>query len=228
MKINVQLIGYFFNETNEKLLKLIEVMWKEAEENVKRKIEVLNKENVEIDMNLLKRFVLKRYPNYPQKQIGATVMRQYVEETLNIGISGGEYIYRVLEKYKVGLINYHSIEEVMDVFKSAEAKVFIAHPAYYIFRNIKPVRDIEAMIDVLAGTGAVGVEAYTPLNPPYYRVHFANYARNKGLLVSAGSNFQGRDMKNNTIGAMEYPEWVKDGLDNNFFINYKDPWEGER
>jgi hypothetical protein len=203
-------------------------MWAEADENVRRKIEVLNKENVDIDMDLLKRFVLKRYPNYPQKQIGATVMRQYIEDTLDIGISGGEYIYRVLEKHKVELLHYHDFEEVMDVFKSAEAKVFVGCPGYYIFRNIKTVQDIEGMINLLAEKGAMGVEAFTPLNPPYYRTHFANYARNKGLLVSAGSNFQGRDMHNNTIGSMECPEWAKTGLDNNFFIYYKDPWDEQK
>jgi predicted metal-dependent phosphoesterase TrpH len=217
LEMNIHILGYYFNPDEPKLKKIIADMWDEAEENVYRKIYVLQKENIDIDPDRLKRFVLKKYPNYPTKQLSSIVVRQYVESYLNIGISAGEYIYKTLEKHGVGLVKYHPAEEVIDALKSAGAKLILGHPGYYLFRDNKDVYEVERMIDHLIPLGIIGLETFTPLNPPFYQIHFTNFARNKGLLVTPGSDYQGNSEKDNLIGSVTYPDWVEQELKARFF-----------
>jgi len=213
----IQLIGYYMDEKDSKLTKLIAQMWEEAAENVDRRIFALKKENVNISVERLRIFASEKYPNYPEKQIGATVIRQFMEKYLKIETSAGQYIYSLLAKYKVQLIQYHPYEEVLEALKSAEAKIVLAHPGLYEDKWNKTSHEVKEIILLVKKLGVTGLEAYTPYNTPFQQESYAGFAKRNDMFITSGSDYQGYAETECKMGEQSCPDWLVNDLKAKFF-----------
>jgi hypothetical protein len=88
-------------------------------------------------------------------------------------------------------------DEVVGVIRDAGGIAVLAHPA---------VSRVEDLIGPLAELGLAGVEAYHADHTPEQRERLAADARQRGLLVTGGTDYHGPHAPNPNVGDADVPE----------------------
>ena len=107
-----------------------------------------------------------------------------------------------------GSVNYLSAEEIIELIKGAGGVPVLAHP---IFLQ-KPIDELDEYIGELKKYGLMGIEVYHSKQDKEYSEQLLAIAKKYDLLVSAGSDYHGPNVKpdvfigkmaNNTISMTE-------------------------
>jgi len=199
--------GYNFDMKNDKLLKLLSIMEKDAIENVKLKLKILKKEGYEISEEKLKKFAEKKYPNYSDKFLGARVINDYIQDYLKANTLVWQYVEGLLVKNEVKKNHYRKCEEIMEALNAANATIVLARPGFYETEYGFSAYEVEKMVQNMISMGLDGIEVFTPRNSPFHQNYYLGLARKYNLVITAGSEYIGKKGEKE-LNEIEYPGWV--------------------
>ena len=98
----------------------------------------------------------------------------------------GEYFHK-LKDSKLKLI-FKSPEEVVNIVRRSEGKIFVAHPSYYYRDSCMPEEELDYWRDV----GVDGIECYTPYAMGDFQTkYYTNYCMKNDIMISGGSDCHG-------------------------------------
>lgn len=89
-----------------------------------------------------------------------------------------------------------SPREVVSAILEAGAIPVLAHPG---------VTRADVLVDEMVSAGLLGIEAYHADHSPAQRAHYAEMARERGLLVTGGTDYHGPQGPNPEIGSVDVP-----------------------
>lgn len=93
-------------------------------------------------------------------------------------------------------INYISLSEAIDIINRNGGIPILAHPG----NNVKEDRKI---LDKIIESGVKGMEVYSSYHSKEQEEFYKEYALNKGLIVTCGSDFHGKTKPSISIGSTE-------------------------
>lgn len=88
-----------------------------------------------------------------------------------------------------------NIEEIIDLVHGAGGKVFLAHPFQYKFDDTK-----EFLEDIFSKTKLDGVECFYTTFTEEQTNYILNFAKEKNILISGGSDYHGLNKDNYDLG----------------------------
>ena len=109
---------------------------------------------------------------------------------------------------------YLSVEEAMELIKSAGAKAVLAHPGMFSTYTVAggtSVKDFEELFFFLVDLGLSGIETYYPNHDREQTEYFEDLALRCGLWKTAGSDYHG-DYKPNcglSMPGMSYEDFLR-------------------
>jgi len=122
---------------------------------------------------------------------------RYLEDQL--GLERGEFkriAYQDHYTFEDAVLQglFLSVEEAMELIKSAGGKAVLAHPGMFPTYTIAggvSVEDFEKLFFFLVDLGLAGIETYYPNHTPEQTRYFENLAQRCGLWKTAGSDYHG-------------------------------------
>jgi len=166
-------------------------------------------------------------PETIKKKIGQLGPVNFVLPTLRflegyLGIEKGEFKRFAFEnrytfENPVLQGRYLSVEEAMELIKSAGGKAVLAHPGMFSTYTVAggtSVRDFEELFFLLVDLGLAGIETYYPNHAREQTEHFEDLALRCGLWKTAGSDYHGEYKPN---CGMSMPGMSYEG-----FLRFKD------
>ena len=125
----------------------------------------------------------------------------------------GEYFHRLKT---TGLkLAFKSPEEVVEISKKSEGKIFLAHPSYYYREGCMHEEELIYWKDV----GIDGIECYTPYAmKKFQEKYYVNFCKKNNLMISGGSDCHGEYL-DRKLGV---PEIFLDQLNIDELINIDD------
>ena len=97
--------------------------------------------------------------------------------------------YQKIERYKA------SARECIEAIHSASGKAFLAHPYQLKYTN----EELETLVLQLIDIGLDGLECYYPIHSEEQIQFYLQLAEKYQLLISAGSDFHGENVKPNIV-----------------------------
>jgi len=136
-----------------------------------------------------------------------------------LGIEKGEfkrfaYDNRYTFEYPVLQGLYLSVEEAMELIKSAGGKAVLAHPGLFSTYTVAggtSLEDFEELFFFLVDSGLAGIETYYPDHAPEQTVYFEDLAMRCRLWKTAGSDYHGEYKPNcgMSMPGMSYEEFLR-------------------
>lgn len=178
-KKEVHLLGYKIDHMNEDLKRKLSGLSARRKERVEMMVGKLNNLGLNISMIDVEK-IKKRYI-YGRIHVAlALVSKGYVRNT-------DEAFSKYLKDGKKGFVKkeHFPVDEAIKLIKLAGGKPFIAHPGSSALSN----SDIMKLKDY----GLMGLEVYHPRHSASKSQDLLKLAREKGLLISGGSDFHGHE-----------------------------------
>jgi len=174
---DLHVLGYGVDATNVKLQGLLREFRGARERRGIRIVEKLADQGVKIDINKVLAKAGKGALGRPHIA-DALVEAGYVpDHTQAFAKYIGEGCPAYVDKYKM------QPAQAIECIHSAGGLAFVAHPGYYM-------EDYEAFLRLL-DEGFDGVEVFHPYHIPPVTTRLLGLARDRGLLISGGSDFHG-------------------------------------
>ncbi|NTU71923.1 MAG: PHP domain-containing protein [Coriobacteriia bacterium] len=132
---------------------------------------------------------------------GGAVGRSHVARAL-VGAGAAESVSEAFRRYiGRGMPFYvpkdaRPPEEVIGFVRSIGAVPVLAHPG---------VTDADELLEDLIAAGLLGIEAFHADHTPEQRQRYASYARERGLLVTGGTDYHGPASPNPELGSCDVP-----------------------
>jgi len=177
----IHILGYFIDVTDVELIKKLEYLKKERVERTKEIIKKLNTLKINISFEEVKDLATSDIISRSHIAL-AMYKRGYVysikEAFLNyIGNTGAAYI----PKKNVDTLN------IIELINKNKALSFLAHPKLI---NTGEKKLLE-MINIFKESGLDGIETYYSYFTQKDKAYYSRIAREKGMLISGGSDFHG-------------------------------------
>ncbi len=174
---DLHVLGYGVDPKNERLQSSLREFRASRERRGVRIVELLREHGVNLDVEK----VLAKAgggalgrPHIAEAMLEAGYVSDHAEAFAKyIGEGGPAYV----EKYKMGPA------EAVENIHAAGGLAFVAHPGYYL--------DDGGTFAALLDHGFDGVEAFHPYHRPAVIERLLTIARDRGLLISGGSDFHG-------------------------------------
>lgn len=195
----IHILGYYYDEKNEKFLKLIEKLKIERENRTRIILEKLAKYKCYITMEELKKEVK-----------GNLISRAHIA---NVMINKG-FVYSKSEAFKIylragGLASEPRKEldpiEAVKIIKEIGGISSLAHPKLTGFKE----KELEELIGKLKENGLNALEACYPEHKPSDEKKYKELCIKYDLLYTGGSDFHGLNRPENLLGVngIEYNEF---------------------
>lgn len=183
LKGSLHILGYGFDVDNDFLNETLSTLQQARENRNPQIISRLQKLGVAIDKSEISAIAGNSSPGRPHiaqalvhKKIVASI-----EEAFRQLLGNGRPAY--VDKYRI------EAEKAIEVIRQAGGIPILAHP-YLIGDHPDPTR-IETLVEILMEMGIGGIEVYYPEHSDQQTTHLATLARQKGLLMTGGSDFHG-------------------------------------
>ena len=205
--LSLDFLGYQFDTDNKGLLNKLETMAKYREQRASKILDNLNsefqKEGIE--------FLTKEDFRQIQESVDGTLGRPHIADYLvKIGIvkSRQEAFDKYLVKCDVPKFPLY-LEEASKLIREAGGKLVLAHP------NDPHGTSLIALTKVLAEQTQLikekmlpyidGVECWHSRNTPETTIHYIDFAKRHGLIMTGGSDCHQKPI---VIGTVDVPDWV--------------------
>lgn len=97
-------------------------------------------------------------------------------------------------------LTFKDPSEVVEVCKSVGAKVFLAHPSYYVKGDVLSKKEL----DYWKKSGISGIECYSPYGDSGEQInYYKDYCKKNKLLISGGSDCHGNFIPTRLLGKPE-------------------------
>lgn len=187
---SIHLLGYFISDNDPGLNRLLAVMREARHKRAHQMVESLREAGFSIDVATVLTL-----------SAGGAVGRSHVARALvsaGHASSVGDAFERLIGRGRPFYVSKEVMEpcEVIAVIKNAGGLAVLAHPG---------VNGLEHLVAPLVDCGLDGIEAYHSDHSPARCRFYARLAADRGLLVTAGSDFHGPDAPNPDIGSVGLP-----------------------
>lgn len=181
--VSVHVLGYAFAPLEKNLLEFCQRHEKRRKERNKAILQKLEKFSMPILEEELPSFGTVGRPHIAKLMVQKGYVAS-IEEAFHAFLAEGKSCYAQGTTF--------SLEETLSVLHMAKAKAFLAHP--HLFRKNSIVKKLlELPFD--------GIECYYARCPPDEERRFLQMAKDRGLLISGGSDFHGAIKPNLSLGA---------------------------
>ena len=210
MGIDLHVLGYQINWKNQEIIDLEEDVESRIMDSVPQMVENLSKEGIEIDVNEV---LAKSRGKPPSAELFAEVLLGKKENVANSKLKpylkGGSrsdmpYINFYLDYFAQGKsayveVQYMSYPDAIALIKNKGGIPVIAHPG-------QNLRGKENRVLELLDLGAAGLEVFNNYHDPKQIEYFASTAIQRGVLMTCGSDFHGKNKPLIDIGKFALPE----------------------
>jgi predicted metal-dependent phosphoesterase TrpH len=189
---HMHILGYFIDHRDTELLERLTWLQERRRERAARILRQLEEAGAPIRWERAEHFAG-----------GESIGRPHIAQAL-IEADHAKDLPDAFERYlKPGRPGYvekaqYSSAECIRLIRRSGGVAVLAHPAT-IKKTTRP--EFESVVDRLVGEGIRGIEAYWSKHTPEEMDYFANLARARGLLVTAGSDFHGANKPAIAMGA---------------------------
>ncbi len=212
------ILGYGFSIYDNFLHKTLKILQRAREERNPKIVEKLRQSGIDISMEDVQRICGPGQPGRPH--IALALMEKKVVDTFDQAFDRYLATGRPAHVDKARL----SCQEAITLINRAGGIAVLAHPGLIKTSEAYPMGEI---IDDLVTMGLNGIEAYHTDHSPEQIRYFEKMARNRGLLVTGGSDFHG-EMKPEVqmgkgTGDLHVPCHLFEALSNAVAERYKSP-----
>ncbi len=189
----IHVLAYGFNPHSPLLLKFLEKQKQERHRRMEAMIRQLAKANVLISWDEVRRFIPSESACSRPHLARALVHKGYAS-------SLHDAFAHYLSAGKAGYVARTPLpaEKVIKLISQTSGISVLAHPGLLKKQEI---------LEELFQKGLQGIEAYHPSHKAWQKTHYENWAVEKKLLVTGGSDFHGDKMKGHgALGSMKIPE----------------------
>ncbi|MGL5648675.1 MAG: PHP domain-containing protein [Clostridium sp.] len=174
--LEIHMLGYFIDYTNENLISKINEIKEERIKRAKKICKKLEKINIKLDVEKL----LLENPTIGRAHIANEIVTMGYEE--NFKAAFNKYLVKGKQAYEQG--RKLTYKEAIKLIKSSGGIPIIAHPGK-IYRSM----DIEKIIKELKCYGLEGVEVYHPSHSKEQINFLYNICKKYKLMITGGSDF---------------------------------------
>jgi len=200
--LEVHILGYMMDTSNDDFKELLKVQQKARIEQVNKIIELLaKKEGIKLRFEDIKKQVAE----------GGSIGRPHIAKAIT-NAGGTSSVIEAYAKYIHDDSPVYvprktvSPQDAVEIIYDAGGVPVIAHP--------HDLEIAETLIKELMTHGLRGIEAYHRKHSPACVEYFSSMAENLGLIVTGGSDFHAPNIMNGQIilGKNFVPEWIYDKL----------------
>lgn len=204
--IDLHVIGLFIDPQDARLIKTLDRLEKEREDQKKAIVKKLNELNYAITFEDAKRFATG---SVGRPHIARALMEKYPDEFRSIG----ECFDKLLDQEKPAFKSrtaFFCLEDCIKLIHEAGGIVILAHPGFYKYEIKKLLSDfkrlggdgIETVYDYAANSVFRG---FDEKDSERMNAELARYAKEMGFLESGGSDFHGPN-KGSKLGQLDVPD----------------------
>ncbi|MBQ6283121.1 MAG: PHP domain-containing protein [Bacilli bacterium] len=179
--VKMHILGYGIDD-NSKLKSTCEIIKKTRKELVLEILEDLIKRGYKFSEEDLSYFY-----NSESSCIGKVEISKFLVKN-GYALSVKDAFYEILGRYKIGPRIRKNAEQIIDEIHEKDGLAILAHP-FEIVR--KQGVEIAPVIDELEYYGLDGVEVFTTKHNKEEEKYMYDLCRNRGLLISGGSDYHG-------------------------------------
>jgi predicted metal-dependent phosphoesterase TrpH len=191
---DIEILGYFFDYKNKDLQAAVDTSIYHRHKRIEEIVNFLRKDGIEITLDEVK-----------AKAGGRVLVRPHIARVLlEKGYVGSVKEafdkYLVSDKVEVLHKTYLSISDIIEIIHSAGGIAVLAHPLYYLKKMGK--KDLDELFNLVVDLKIDGIEVFYP----YTNVNkvlieeVEQFSKDKGLLATGGSDFHGKNKKENSLG----------------------------
>lgn len=185
----MHIIGYNFDEDNEKIVSLIEEAVKLRQEDFFYKIKLVKDANLPLSEQQIEE--LRKIDNVGKPHIAKCLKENGVEGSIH------EIIVKYLSSDKILRLD---AAKVIRIVHEAGGKIVIAHPYQIATENHIDDLEAEKIWQQLVKLGADGIECFYSKYGKDKINHLINFAKKNDLLMTLGSDFHGSTKPEIQIG----------------------------
>ncbi|MGM0509396.1 MAG: PHP domain-containing protein [Fusobacteriota bacterium] len=205
-KKEIHILGYFFDKNNSDLLKKLKDLKNARVIRAKKIIKKLAKYNI----NITKEDIMKEVH-------GDLISRTHIAKVLfkkGFVKNTKEAFNRYIGERGIAFVPKLIIDpfEAIDLIKKAGGLSFLAHPKLLSLGERKTL----ILIDRLCEKGLDGIETFYPSFRDLDKIYYERIANERGLLLSGGSDFHGKNRDHISIGQTYVPEEKVDWIEKKF------------
>lgn len=179
------LLAYMFDPEHPALVRLMEKIRRAIEHNIRRTLEVYERDGIGISWPLLQEATARLYPDLPGRAPDWHVLNlTMVERGAAPSIEAADSLRIEAFKRAGRIVGYPEQELVLETVKKAGGLAFMAHPQGFIRNHFAP----ETILAELIADGLDGVEAYSPKHDKETERFYRALAKKVGCVVSGGSD----------------------------------------
>ncbi len=181
-KQEMHILGYYIDLSDEILIEKLDWLKQMRVERAEKMLEKLQNMNIDINQEEVfknRKIVSRRH--FADALVNKKIVDSY-KEAFNkyLGRRGKAFVPREKLGYK----------ESINIIKNTGGVPILAHPGEIRTKKVMP------FIKHAVHLGILGVEIFHPSNNEEMRKKLMNYCKKKDLLISGGSDFHGKGVKN--------------------------------
>jgi len=188
--IDIHILGYYIDFTNEQLLSKLHEMKKARYQRAKKIVKNLNVQNIDLRFETVLKIAGEGAIGRPH--IATAMLKEELIYSFReafdkyIGYESPAYVEKLHMKPK----------EVFDLILQAGGIPILAHPG---------ATKVDERIPEFIRSGLMGIEVCHPEHPPALVRHYKNICRKHGLAMTGGSDFHSLEQTKSDIGSTRAP-----------------------
>lgn len=200
--VDLHVLGYGIDETNEALLRLAEDVRKMEQGASQRRIDLVKAQGIYVDEKAA--YAIAPHGNVTGEIIAEIALqdeRNY--DALKAYLPGGtradnplvNFYWDVCSQGKPAYvpINYITLKEAVELITQAGGIAILAHPGNNTKEN-------EELLETIFAYDVKGLEAYSSYHTQEQVAFYVDWAKKRNLLITAGSDFHGKTKPAISIG----------------------------